>query len=142
MIFPWHTLPWGALLGGLLLGISVSVLLAVNGKIAGISGVLSGLFSPKSPQFMWRLIFALGMVLGGAFASHGVSDVVPKDLSMSVWELAIAGLLIGIGAKLANGCTSGHGICGMGRLSQRSIIATVTFMIVALVTVFVRLHML
>lgn len=134
-------IPWESVVGGFLLGISASLLLLLNGKIAGISGIMSGLLRPKSADFAWRLLFALGMVLGGVLAASMLAGQVPSSYHDSVWVIAAAGLLVGIGTRLGNGCTSGHGICGIGRLSKRSVIATVIFMLVAALTVFVRLHL-
>lgn len=136
------TFPWESLAGGILLGISATVLLLLNGKIAGISGIMTGLLTPKSSDFAWRLLFAVGMVGGGALATIWFAVDTPREFGLSVWWLAAAGLLVGIGTRLGNGCTSGHGICGIGRLSKRSIVATMIFMAVAGATVFVRLHLL
>ncbi len=134
--------PWESLFGGMLLGLSAMLLMLINGKIAGISGVCTGILLPRNHEFPWRVAFAIGMVTGG-FAIYKFTDIaVPQSLEFSTWHLAIAGLLVGIGTRLGNGCTSGHGICGIGRLSPRSIAATCVFMFVAGVTVFVRLHML
>ncbi|MGF1700105.1 YeeE/YedE family protein [Photobacterium makurazakiensis] len=135
------SIPWDALFGGMLLGISAVLLLVMNGRIAGISGIVSGLLTPKNGETNWRVLFVIGMVISGAIAPFIGFDV-PEILPVSSWFwVAIAGLLVGIGSKLGNGCTSGHGICGMGRLSTRSIAATCTFMAVAMLTVFVRLHL-
>lgn len=136
------TFPWESLAGGILLGISATVLLLLNGKIAGISGIMTGLLTPKSSDFAWRLLFALGMVGGGVLATIWFAVEIPSEFGLSAWWLAAAGLLVGIGTRLGNGCTSGHGICGIGRLSKRSILATLIFMAVAGATVFVRLHLL
>lgn len=136
------TFPWESLAGGILLGISATVLLLLNGKIAGISGIMTGLLTPKSSDFAWRLLFAVGMVGGGVLATIWFAVDTPREFGLSVWWLAAAGLLVGIGTRLGNGCTSGHGICGIGRLSKRSIVATMIFMAVAGATVFVRLHLL
>ncbi|EKO3539362.1 YeeE/YedE family protein [Vibrio fluvialis] len=135
------TMPWESLLGGVLLGISATVMLLMNGKIAGISGILTGLLTPKSRDFAWRLLFAVGMVSGGVLGVLAFGSHIPAEFSASSLLLAVAGLLVGIGTRLGNGCTSGHGICGIGRLSKRSIVATCVFMVVAAVTVFVRLHL-
>lgn len=133
-------IPWDALIGGMLLGLSASLLLVVNGRVAGISGVLAGLLKPMKGEFSWRLLFVMGMVAASLIAPV-LGFELPASLPMntSVW-LVVAGLLVGLGTKLANGCTSGHGICGMGRLSKRSIIATCVFMASAIITVFIRLH--
>ncbi|OXX31759.1 hypothetical protein B9J90_17840 [Vibrio sp. V09_P4A23P171] len=136
------SIPWESLLGGVLLGISTSFMLLFNGKIAGISGVLTGLMTPQTRDFAWRLLFALGMVTGGAIAVWFLNAQVPQTFNFNNGVLALAGLLVGVGTRLGNGCTSGHGICGVGRLSTRSIAATGTFMGVAAITVFVRLHLL
>ncbi len=135
------TMPWESLLGGVLLGISATMMLLMNGKIAGISGILTGLLTPKSRDFAWRLLFAVGMVSGGVLGVLEFGSHIPTEFDSSTLLLAVAGLLVGIGTRLGNGCTSGHGICGIGRLSKRSIVATCVFMFVAAVTVFVRLHL-
>lgn len=134
-------IPWDALRGGMLLGLAAALLLIMNGRIAGISGIVSGLLKPVKGEVSWRFLFVLGMVISGALAPL-IGFNVPESLPVtSVFWVALAGLLVGVGTKLGNGCTSGHGICGMGRLSKRSIVATCVFMAVAFVTVFVRLHL-
>ncbi|KQH87542.1 YeeE/YedE family protein [Vibrio furnissii] len=135
------TMPWESLFGGVLLGISATILLLMNGKIAGISGILTGLMTPKSRDFAWRLLFVVGMISGGVFGVMAFDKQMPAQFDTPVWWLAAAGLLVGVGTRLGNGCTSGHGICGIGRLSKRSIVATCVFMVVAAMTVFVRLHL-
>ncbi|MDE1222416.1 YeeE/YedE family protein [Vibrio aestuarianus] len=135
------SIPWESLFGGVLLGISATLMLLFNGKIAGISGVLTGLMTPKTSDFAWRLLFALGMVSGGVLGVLFFSAEVPQTFTIGSGMLVLAGLLVGIGTRLGNGCTSGHGICGIGRLSPRSIVATCVFMVVAAMTVFVRLHL-
>ncbi|HDY8068831.1 TPA: YeeE/YedE family protein [Vibrio vulnificus] len=132
--------PWESLAGGILLGISALTMLLVNGKVAGISGILTGLLTPKSRDFAWRLMFVVGMVSGGVLAETFGAASASVALPTSGVLIAAAGLLVGIGTRLGNGCTSGHGICGIGRLSKRSIVATAIFMAVAAMTVFVRLH--
>lgn len=134
-------IPWDALRGGMLLGLAAALLLIMNGRIAGISGIVSGLLKPVKGEVSWRFLFVIGMVMSGALAPL-LGFNVPESLPVtSVFWVALAGLLVGVGTKLGNGCTSGHGICGMGRLSKRSIVATCVFMAVAVVTVFVRLHL-
>ncbi|WP_299734278.1 YeeE/YedE thiosulfate transporter family protein [uncultured Endozoicomonas sp.] len=132
--------PWSSLLGGILLGASALLLLLFNGKVAGISGIIGGLISPEKQDFLWRLLFLLGMMGGGWLAIQFLGITFPSDFSASPMVIIIAGLFVGLGSGLGNGCTSGHGICGIGRLSVRSIAATCTFMAVAAVTVFIRLH--
>lgn len=135
------TIPWESLFGGMLLGVSATILLLINGKIAGISGILAGLLAKKPNDFSWRLIFVSGLIGGGALASTFFGADIPMSYSASTPLLIIAGLLVGVGTKLGNGCTSGHGICGMGRFSKRSIVATMVFMLAAAMTVFFRLHL-
>ncbi|MGF1724046.1 YeeE/YedE family protein [Photobacterium nomapromontoriensis] len=133
---------WPALAGGMLLGLAAGLLLLMNGRIAGISGIVSGVLKPVKGELSWRVLFLAGMVISGALAPL-LGFNLPESLPVSsLFWAAVAGLLVGIGTKLGNGCTSGHGICGLGRLSRRSIVATGIFMAVAIVTVFIRLHIL
>lgn len=136
------SIPWYSLFGGMLLGVSATLLLLLNGKVAGISGILGGLLTPKAQDTAWRWLFIIGLVAGGVFGVRLLAAEVPLQYSSSTGMLIIAGLLVGLGTRLGNGCTSGHGICGIGRLSLRSIVATGIFMLVAGITVFVRLHLL
>lgn len=133
-------IPWDSLLGGILLGVSATLLLLFNGKIAGISGVVNGLFSPKKGDYSWRILFFAGMVVGGLFSVYLIGIELPDTEGISLLNFVAAGLLVGIGTRIGNGCTSGHGICGIGRLSTRSIVATCVFMAVAAITVFIRFH--
>ncbi|MGF1685429.1 YeeE/YedE family protein [Photobacterium japonica] len=133
-------IPWHALLGGMLLGLSAALLLLMNGRIAGISGIVSGVLKPEKGEWHWRLLFLCGMLVSGATAPLlGLTFATTLPVT-SIGVVVMAGLLVGIGTKLGNGCTSGHGICGMGRLSPRSVVATLVFMAVAMLTVFIRLH--
>ncbi|HHF3077399.1 YeeE/YedE family protein [Vibrio diabolicus] len=136
-----NVIPWESLFGGILLGVSATILLLVNGKIAGISGIMNGIMSPKKGDYSWRLLFAVGMIAGGLISVLMLGVAVPSTANLSLGMVMAAGLLVGIGTRLGNGCTSGHGICGMGRLSKRSIVATCVFMAIAGLTVFVRLHL-
>lgn len=135
-------IPWESLFGGMLLGVSATLLLLFNGKIAGISGVLTGLIAPKKQDYAWRVLFVVGMISGGVIGTYVLGADVPSEFSTTTGMLVIAGILVGIGTRLGNGCTSGHGICGIGRLSVRSMTATAIFMCVAVITVFIRLHIL
>ncbi|MBC5850255.1 YeeE/YedE family protein [Vibrio metschnikovii] len=135
------SIPWYSLFGGMLLGVSATLLLLLNGKVAGISGILGGLLTPKAQDTAWRWLFIIGLVVGGVFGVRLLAAEVPLQYSSSTGMLIIAGLLVGLGTRLGNGCTSGHGICGIGRLSLRSIVATGIFMLVAGITVFLRLHL-
>jgi len=133
--------PLTALGGGILLGSAALMLLLIAGRIAGISGILAGLLSPARGEIAWRLLFALGLVAGAGLAFSSGWAERPVLNAPIPWLLG-AGFLVGLGAKLANGCTSGHGICGIGRLSPRSIIATLTFMTTGFLTVFILRHVL
>ena len=127
--------PWKSLFGGMLNGAGAATLLLLNGKIAGISGILDnavrGVFGPQG----WRIGFLVGLVLPAAFLGLG-SIVFAQGLSL----LALAGLLVGFGTRLGSGCTSGHGVCGLANFSPRSLMATITFMVVAAATVFIIRH--
>ncbi|KMO32028.1 YeeE/YedE family protein [Methylobacterium variabile] len=134
--------PLSALLGGSLIGASAALLLLLNGRIAGISGILGGLLASPSRETGWRAAFLAGLVLAPlVYAGSGGSlPAVAVDASFPL--LVVAGLLVGFGARLGAGCTSGHGVCGIGRGSRRSLIATGTFMAVAILTVLVTRHLL
>ena len=135
-------IPWDALLGGMLLGLSAVILLLINGRIAGISGIFSGLFNATKRDVSWRVLFLIGMITAGIVASMLGLEYPDYTISGSLVTITAAGLLVGFGTKIGNGCTSGHGICGIGRLSKRSIVATIVFMLVAIITVYVRFHLL
>lgn len=134
------SIPWLSLAGGMLLGVACLLLLLINGKIAGISSLLGGLLSRNQKEILWRSLFLVGMVVGGWLAAHLLNISFPLEYNASPLYIVLAGLLVGFGAAMGNGCTSGHGICGMGRFSVRSIIATLVFMTSAAITVFFRLH--
>lgn len=121
-----------ALLGGALLGLSAAALLLFTGRIAGISGIVASLLNKGSLRGPWQLWFAGGMLLGGSMAV--LAGVPLPTVSVPLPIAVIAGVLVGIGSRMANGCTSGHGICGIGRLSLRSIVATAVFMLCAVIT--------
>lgn len=133
--------PISAFLGGGLLGLAAALLMLFNGRIAGISGIVSGVVSPQRGDTDWRLWFIGGLLLG-PLAAMALGAEAPKAPDLPITTLLIAGLLVGLGTRLGNGCTSGHGICGMGRLSGRSLAATLTFMATALGTVFISNHLL
>ncbi len=132
---------WVALLGGGLLGFSAWLLFALNGRIAGISGIAAALLTPARGEWAWRLLYVLGLAGGAALFGYVVDP--PKVITVDAgWPLVvIAGLIVGVGTRLGGGCTSGHGICGMSRLSIRSVVATLIFMAVAAATVFVTRHL-
>ncbi|WP_457090127.1 YeeE/YedE family protein [Microvirga sp. P5_D2] len=132
--------PVSALIGGLLIGTSAALFLVLNGRIAGISGILGGLIPPERGQIGWRLAFLAGMFTAPlAYVAFGaILPTVVLDAPLPV--LALAGVIVGFGTRLGAGCTSGHGVCGIGRGSPRSLAATVVFMAVAIATVFVTRH--
>ena len=132
--------PVSALIGGGLIGLSATILLTVNGRLAGISGIMAGLVPPARDDAMWRILFIVGLFGGAAawlLATGG--PVVAFDVSWPV--IVIGGLLTGIGTRIGAGCTSGHGVCGIARLSPRSFVATATFVAVGALTVFISRHM-
>ena len=132
--------PLSAAIGGALIGLSSVLLMLLTGRIAGISGILGGLLNPRSGEIGWRIAFIAGLILAPLLAGlmgHGM----PSPQMPASWAVIIgAGLLVGFGTRLAGGCTSGHGICGMSRLSARSIAATIIFMAVAIATVALTRH--
>ena len=129
-------------LGGVLIGTSVALLMLLNGRIAGISGILGGLlFDRHAGEWIWRALFLSGLMLGAALLWVVLPPVaVTAELNWPV--VMAAGLLVGFGTRLGNGCTSGHGICGLARFSLRSLVATLTFMSFGFLTVFVLRHVL
>lgn len=130
-----------ALIGGAIIGISVSVMLLFKGRVTGISGIINGALTPQRGDTLWRVLFVAGLVLGG-FALRGLSPAVFEgDLPTSEWTTVVAGLLVGFGTIMGSGCTSGHGVCGISRMSIRSIVSTVTFIAagVAAVAIFRQL---
>jgi len=142
MSIDWnHFTPLAALAGGVLIGIAAAMFALLNGRIAGISGVLGGLLRPIKGDMAWRMAFVLGLV--GAPLVYVLFAVLPKpQIDASYSALILAGLLVGIGTRYGSGCTSGHGVCGLSRLSPRSLVATAAFMGAGFVTVFVTRHLL
>ena len=125
-----HFTPWASLIGGLLLGLASAVFILINGRILGISGILGGLLPPKVGDIGWRVAFLLGMLAAPtvfmALAPAGLAS--EPRIDAGFWTVIAAGLLVGIGTRYASGCTSGHGVCGLSRLSPRSLVATLSFM--------------
>lgn len=142
MSIDWnHFTPLAALAGGVLIGIAAAMFALLNGRIAGISGVLGGLLRPAKGDRAWRIAFVLGLV--GAPALYLLAAALPKpQIDAGYGALVLAGLLVGIGTRYGSGCTSGHGVCGLSRLSPRSLVATAAFMGAGFVTVFVVRHLL
>ncbi|MEM6294023.1 MAG: YeeE/YedE family protein [Myxococcota bacterium] len=127
--------PCASTLGGLLIGTSAVLMLALLGRIAGVSGIVGGLLSAHPRDRSWRGAFALGLLVGGFVLAASFPAQFAPVPGHGVGRLVLAGLLVGVGTRLGGGCTSGHGVCGLSRLSKRSLVATATFMGVAMLTV-------
>jgi len=142
MAIDWtHFTPWASAAGGVLIGTAAAMLLLLNGRIAGVSGIVGGLVAPRRSDIAWRVAFVLGLLAApAAWRLAGGGLVMRFDTGFGT--LALAGLLVGIGTSYGSGCTSGHGVCGLSRLSPRSLVATVTFMLAGFATVFVVRHVL
>jgi len=133
--------PGPALLGGVILGLAAALYVHLHGRILGISGIISGLFTPKSGDVLWRLSAILGLLSAPLWAAV-LFEMHPIQVIDASWAaIVVAGLLIGFGAVYGSGCTSGHGICGLSSLSPRSMVATLSFMLAGFITVFVIRHM-
>ncbi|MDO9269434.1 MAG: YeeE/YedE family protein [Methylobacter sp.] len=130
-----------SLSGGLLIGIAAAMFVLLNGRVAGISGILAGLIQADKGDKIWRIMFLLGMV-ASPFVYQSAFDLPPVTIDAGTAKLIIAGLLVGLGTSYASGCTSGHGVCGISRGSIRSIVATLTFMIAGFITVYLTRHLL
>ncbi len=130
--------PVGGFVGGLLIGLAVALVLLLNGRVAGISGIVGGLLTLRTGDTIWRAAFVAGLVLG-ALGYLSAADV-PVTVLAPLPAILAGGLLVGFGTRLGSGCTSGHGLCGMARLSRRSMVATATFFGVAMLTVFLTRH--
>ena len=134
--------PISALVGGALIGLSAVIMLAGNGRIAGISGILGGAISSRGEERRWRLLFLAGLLLATLAYQFISSTPIAIETQASPELLVVAGLLVGFGTRLGSGCTSGHGICGIARFSKRSFAATATFMLFGFITVYVTRHIL
>jgi uncharacterized membrane protein YedE/YeeE len=131
----------GALAGGVLIGLAATLLLWLNGRIAGVSGVLGGVLFPRREDVAWRVAFLVGLIgAAGVYFTLAPGAYTPRE-DFPRCALVAAGLLVGFGTRLGNGCTSGHGVCGLGRLSPRSLAAVVTFMATAIATTYVSRHL-
>jgi len=143
MTIDWiHFSPWSALAGGVLLGLASAAFILLNGRVLGISGILGGLLVPRRSDASWRVFFLMGLLL----APFTLSLLLPKLIQTPRIEagnaaIVVAGLLVGLGTRYGSGCTSGHGVCGLSRLSPRSLVATLAFMASGFVTVYVIRHL-
>lgn len=143
MTIDWiHFSPWSALAGGVLLGLASAAFILLNGRVLGISGILGGLLVPRRSDASWRVFFLMGLLL----APFTLSLLLPTLIQTPRIEagntaIVVAGLLVGLGTRYGSGCTSGHGVCGLSRLSPRSLVATLVFMASGFVTVYVIRHL-
>ncbi len=142
MAIDWNSFtPWTALAGGVLIGIAAAMFVLLNGRIAGISGVLGGLFKPHHGDVAWRVAFVGGLISAPLLYALLVGGPQAR-IDAGYGALVVAGLLVGLGTRYGSGCTSGHGVCGLSRLSPRSLVATGAFMVAGFATVYVMRHVL
>lgn len=144
MTIDWaHFTPWASLTGGIVLGVASALFILINGRILGISGILGGLLPPKLGDTSWRIAFLLGLFAAPTVfhALVPVEYIIAPRIEAAEWMIVVAGLLVGIGTRYASGCTSGHGVCGLSRLSPRSLVATASFMSAGFMTVYVVRHL-
>lgn len=132
--------PWMSLAGGALIGIAAAMFVLLNGRIAGISGIVGGLINPQKGDILWRVLFVAGMLLAPVFWLAG-GQLPDMQIDAGYPLLVFAGLIVGISTRYGSGCTSGHGVCGISRLSPRSIVATLAFMSTGFVTVYILRHL-
>ena len=138
-----HFTPWASLAGGIILGVASAIFILVNGRILGISGILGGLLPPKVGDTTWRMAFLLGL-FAAPTVFHAVVPaeyIIAPRIDATDLSVLAAGLLVGIGTRYASGCTSGHGVCGLSRLSLRSLLATASFMFAGFVMVYIVRHL-
>lgn len=133
--------PWASLAGGMLIGLAASMFILLNGRIAGISGIIGGLLRPAKGDVLWRVAFIAGLIVAPLMYANAFT-LPPVEVNASAAMLIVAGLLVGVGTRYGSGCTSGHGVCGLSRRSPRSLVATLSFMASGFLTVFVTRHLL
>lgn len=136
------TIDWNSIFlplgGGALIGLAASIFLLFNGKISGISGILGGAIGTKKQDLSWRMAFLLGLVVGGPLLLFITNyPFVNYEINVSWWRIVLGGLLVGLGTRIGSGCTSGHGVCGISRMSMRSLLATMTFIVFGILTVYI-----
>jgi uncharacterized protein len=141
MSIDWnHFTPWSSLAGGMFIGAAAAMLVLLNGRVAGISGIVGGLLAPRRGEIAWRLAFLAGLVSAPLLWTILADNPVPR-IDAGFGTLLVAGLLVGAGTSYGSGCTSGHGVCGLSRLSPRSLAATAAFMAAGVATVFIARHL-
>ncbi|HUT50156.1 MAG TPA: YeeE/YedE family protein [Alphaproteobacteria bacterium] len=133
--------PVSALIGGAMIGVAAAILLLMNGRIAGISGIVGGSLELPRGDFAWRLAFIIGLIVGPLLVQFARGAPISVQIEAGLPLLIAAGFIVGLSTRLGSGCTSGHGVCGLGRLSGRSIVATATFLMTAGLTVFAARHL-
>ena len=131
-----------SILGGALIGVAATLMLYLNGRITGISGIVGGLMAPKAHDWLWRVLFLAGLLTGGLILKFTSDDFFLNTTSTSNAMTVVGGILVGFGTLLGSGCTSGHGVCGVSRLSPRSLMATGVFMFFGFLTVYIVRHIL
>lgn len=136
-----HFTPWASLAGGIALGLAAAMFVLLNGRVLGISGILGGLIKPRAGDIGWRIAFVAGLIAAPMVARLFVPLPEPR-VEASIPVLVIAGLLVGWGTRYGSGCTSGHGVCGLARMSPRSLAATLAFMAAGFITVYIVRHLL
>ncbi len=142
MTIDWiHFTPWTALTGGMIVGLAAAMFALLNGRIAGISGIIGGLFSAHKGDIAWRTAFVGGLIIAPVVYSL-FATLPARQFDADYLTLIIAGLIVGVGTRYGSGCTSGHGVCGLSRFSLRALVATLSFMGAGFVTVFVTRHLL
>ena len=142
MLIDWtHFTPWTSVAGGLLLGLAAALFILFSGRVLGISGIVGGLLRPRKGDAGWRLAFVLGMLVAPSLYALFAGPLQPR-IDAGWGMVVVAGLLVGVGTRYGSGCTSGHGVCGLSRLSPRSLVATLAFMGAGFVTVFLIRHVL
>ena len=130
------------LLGGIMIGLSAAGMYLANGRVMGVSGIVNGVFVRKSWDLYWRILFLIGLFTGSFFIEPLGFSIMQEAVDRPLVLTAIGGLLVGLGTTIGNGCTSGHGVCGIGRFSVRSIVATIVFMTAGIITVYILNHLL
>lgn len=131
---------FSGLSGGALIGLAASMLMILTGRLAGVSGILGGLLTPRPGDRGWRIAFIAGLIAAPLLAALGGAPLPDPRMTSNMALIALGGLLVGFGTRIGNGCTSGHGVCGFARLSTRSITATIIFMVTAIITVAIARH--
>ena len=144
-VVPTEFTPWTSLFGGVLIGLSAVMVMALFGRIAGIAGISTGAMSALAPDgrgsdWLWRVAFIVGLIAAPLLVGLATGEPIEQTVPDNLLGMGVAGLLVGIGTTLGSGCTSGHGVCGLARLSVRSLVAVLTFMAVAFATVLVIRH--